>query len=369
MRENEQFIISVLKNVSENKEEKLPIPEGVDANEVWEILRAHKVEVALNKYIAWDRPKRLFCKLRRESNEKAYKSMFSEMERIFRNLDEANILYAVNKGLYTAILSYEQVGDRWFNDIDILIDASDEGKTVSILKSNGFSQSKFDKEAKELTAISRQSEVFFSAFTHQTAPFIKVVDSLYAEYMTVDVNHHIMWGEVLDEYKDFDMKDLISHRRMMNFCGVRFWGLEPEYGFIHMALHLYNDLNSMIILTTPKGYNLRGFLDIYLFVKNNNLNWKLIRDYCFTHRIANYVYYVLRMTGVVFSDPFLQTYMEPVDGYDKSMEETFGLTPEELKTWHHGIWDRIFSKDKQELMGEYLTERDWKKVVINHNYL
>ena len=155
----------------------------------------------------------------------------------------------------------------------------------------------------------------------------------------------------------------------MEYAGVKFWGLLCEYGFIHIALHLYNDLNSLNILHTAKSYNLRGFLDVYLFIKNNDLDWAVIEEYCERETLSKYVYYVLTMTGKVFNDESLQYLIKrPVD-YTPIFENSFGLQENERRLWCHTLWERIFSSDRETLLAPYLQSADVAKIKYNDKFI
>lgn len=348
---------------------KIKLPNEVDPEALWELMKRQGVALSFDHYVQFNRAISLSNKLNREANEEAYYRMFREMSSVFRNLEGKGIPYVVTKGMYTALLGYPRSGDRLFNDIDLLIDAMDEEEAISILISQGFLQGVYSREKNVLIPIPRQNQIFFSAFTHQTAPFRKALNNFRMRYMTVDVNHHILWGECMEDFKSLSIRDFITHRKPMEYAGVKFWGLLCEYGFIHIALHLYNDLNSLNILHTAKSYNLRGFLDAYLFIKNNDLDWAVIEEYCAREKLSKYVYYVLTMTGKVFNDESLQYLIKrPVD-YTSDFENSFGLHESERRLWRHTLWERIFSPDREVLLAPYLQPADIAKINYNNKFI
>jgi hypothetical protein len=369
MNTTEYALLECLRYIKNSKPGEKKAPPHCDAQLLHKLMRKQGVELVLDHFVQMPRDIRIINQLEREAHEKAYATMYASVSPVFDRLKKDGVPYAVTKGLFLAAKVYPRVGDRKFGDIDILIDEMNLPSLVDALHLEGFRQGRFDKEKRVIKPIDRHEELFFLTYSHQTATFRKVVEGLYMHYMNVDINRHILWGECKDRYSAISIKDFLSHSRPFSFAGTSFPVLSDEFGFIHIALHLYNDLNSLSILHTDKSYNLRGFTDIYLMVRNLPLNWKKIQFYCRVNELEQYVYFVLSLTAQVFEDGTLLTLMEKPAIYNDTFEHTFGLSDDERKQWNHSLWERIFCPNKKDMLSCYLTDRDMQKITYNSRFV
>lgn len=368
MNRIENTLLTCLRYIKDNNGEKKELPD-CDVKKLYELMRRHGVELLLDHFVKLPRDIRIINKIEREARLKAYITMYTALKPVFSRLNERNISYAVTKGVFLASKAYPSIGDRKSGDIDILVDEVNLLAITEILNQEGFQQGYYDKEKEIIVPIDRYGELFFLTFSHQTATFRKIVNGMYLHYMDVDINRHILWGECKEHFKDISMNDFLRHSNSFFFEGVTFNVLSNEYGFIHIALHLYNDLNSLNILYTEKSYNLRGFSDIYLFIKNTPLNWAEINSFCQINDLDRYVYYVLSLTAQVFEDNTLLTLIEKPISYNNIFEESFGLSNDERKRWHHSLWERIFAEDKEVMLREYLDSEDVEKINFNKKFI
>lgn len=369
MNATEQALLKCLQYIKDSKPGEIKYPPDCDVNMLHALMRKQGVELVLDHYVRMPRDIRIINQMEREAHMKAYATMYAAVNHVFDRLKKGGIPYAVTKGLFIATIAYPSIGDRKFGDIDILIDEENLPFLVDALHQEGFIQGHFDKDKRIIVPIDRFEELFFLTYSHQTATFRKIIDGLYIHYMDVDINRHILWGECKNRFNTLCINDFLSHSHPFSIMGITFNVLSNEMGFVHIALHLYNDLNSLNILYTEKSYNLRGFTDIYLMIRNVPMDWKEIQLFCQVNQLELYVYFVLSLTAQVFEDDMLLTLMDKPASYNDAFEESFGLSDDERKRWNHSLWERIFSTNKKDMVFSYLDKNNMGKIEFNNRFI
>ncbi len=365
----QNILLECLRCSYDNVNEKCSIPEECDCDKLVSLAKQHDIDLVLEHSVKFPKYIRRSLNLQRESNSNNYMIMLKELAPVFENFDKHGIKYALCKGINTAICAYKHIGDRRFYDIDILVDAIDLESATKILNKFAFVQGRYDRKNNKVVDVERHTSLFFLAYTHQVARFVKVLPQTRMKYMLVDVNHHVLWGEAKEKYESFNIKEFLTNTEEIEYNGVKFKVLKKEFALMHMSLHLYNDMNSLTMLCDRKSYFLRGFLDLYLFIKNNKIAWSLLEKESKRLQIKSYIYYALYYTALVMDDDSILSNISETDDFASIYRDFFGLTDTERKTWKHSLWERIFCEDKEAMMQDYFDEADTKKVNYNYYFL
>lgn len=365
----QNILLDNLRFSSSNANGKRFITEVCNIDGLVDLAKRHDIDLVLEHSVVFPKHIRRSLNLQRESNSKNYEMMLKELASVFESFEKQGINYALCKGINTAICAYKNIGDRRFYDIDILIDSTDLEKVTKILNDNAFTQGKYDRKNNKVVNVDRLTSLFFSTYTHQVARFVKILPQTRMKYMLVDVNYHILWGEAKEKYDSFNIKEFLLNTEVIEYYGVTFKVLKKEFALIHMALHLYNDMNSLTMLCDKKSYFLRGFLDLFLFVKNNKIDWMLLESESDRLQIKTYIYYALYYTALVMDDDSILSNISETNEFASKYKDSFGLTDTERKIWKHSLWERIFCEDKMAMMKEYFDDKDLRKVDYNNNFL
>lgn len=193
---------------------------------------------------------------------------------IFKQLEEKGIPYAVIKGAVLSIKAYGEIGYRRSGDIDILISRKNIDYVKTILFSLGFNQGHI--VANQIIPLTREEKIFQSSMTHQIAPYIKHTDNFMCPWVIVDINTDIMWGE---NPSKIDMDSFLENTKEYSICGIKICKLKTEAEFISLCLHHYKDANSLYLLHNG-NYKLSLFSDIYFYMKNNKMEFKILHKLC-----------------------------------------------------------------------------------------
>ena len=289
---------------------------------------------------------------------------FKSCSGIFSRLDNANIPYAVVKGAVLSNSAYHDPFSRHSGDIDILINKDNIEIVKTILFEEGFIQGKFDGFG--IQPFTRQELLFHTAMSHQTAPFIKESGNKFCPYIDVDVNFDIMWGE---SGCKTDMKYVLEHIEASSVCDVNIKKLCAEMEFIALCLHHYKDMNSLYLLY-DRGFSLDHFCDIFYYIKNCNLDPKVLYKFCTKLDVCEYIYYCLYYTDLIFDDDKLKEYM----GFLYSQKamfliNNFGLTANERKPWQIDFFTRLFDVNLREYLDNNLSQEELNKIKVNQTFM
>lgn len=289
---------------------------------------------------------------------------FTTCQKIFEAFHKHQIPYAVIKGAVLSQMAYDDPFCRQSSDIDLIIDRRDIETVKQILFKNGFIQGRIVQD--KIISFNRKELLFQITMSHQTAPFIKKTSNIVCPFVNVDINLDLFWGE---KSQKTDMKEVLRHTEPTEICNVKTQKLTPEMEFISLCLHHYKDANSLYLLW-QKSLNLSLFCDIYFYLKRNPLNIKKLKALCEQLHATDYVYYDIYYTNKIFDDTLLLPYMKELQTDTcANILNTFGLTPQEQKTWELSFYDRLFSENLQPYLKKVFNDEDMHKVRINQQLM
>lgn len=283
---------------------------------------------------------------------------------IFSEFKEHDISYAVIKGAVLSSSAYGSPFCRQSGDIDILINRRNIDKIKEIMFNNNFIQGKVTESG--IVPFSRQEILFQSVMSHQTAPYIKENNNKICPYINVDFNFDIMWGE--SEAKA-DMNFVLQNTIETTIQGIVFKKLSPEMELISLCLHHYKDLNSIYLLF-ERGLTLNHFCDIYFFIKNCNINFETLCNYCQRLNVDKYVYYCLYYTNLIFNDDIIKKHMIKLYSTEaKEILNSFGLDKKERREWDIDFFTRLFDLNISEYLENTLSKEELNKIHINQMFM
>ena len=207
--------------------------------------------------------------------------------------NEINVPYVLIKGIVNSLQAYENVNLRNWNDIDILIDYNNLSKIDKKLKANGFIQGVYvDGECK---SFSRKSRLFYVTQTHQLAPYIKLIGS---DIIFLDINFNI----IPQINKKINIEEFINNRIPQKINQNTAYILPIEKNFIQNILHCYRDITNVWQLIKRRGYRLKSFIDIYMYIKSNKIDESIFKTVIKNYNMDMYVDYVLKIVAEIFKD-------------------------------------------------------------------
>lgn len=284
--------------------------------------------------------------------------------KVFDKLENINVKYAVIKGAYLDKIAYGDIGLRDSGDIDILIDNKDYKTLCRLLEEEGFVCGYWDEEKKEVINYSRGTILYNYLYTHQAAPYIKVItlDGV-VHTVEVDINFSISWGE--DKSGNVHTKNILKNTRLISYENFKYRILTPEYFLMQICLHAYRDMNS-IILIHEGSYVLRLLCDIYYYIVKGQ---ELVTADKFLNIVKRCgyeknIYYVFNYVTEVFGkNEWIEHVMSQLPEMTYEELNCYGLDESEIKKWPIVFSERIMSDNLFEIIKPQLTVADLQKIA------
>lgn len=276
-----------------------------------------------------------------------------ECEPIFRFFEKNNIQYALLKGAYLDKIAYNDIGIRYSDDIDILINREDYEEVLSCFMKNDFVFGEL-RDGK-LHTYKRSTVLYTMMYSHQSAPLIKVTDRGSVE---IDLNFSICQEPDIKLTNGF----LFKNTETINYHGIFYRVLRPEYFLLQLCLHSYYDLNSIFKLV-DNGVVFRLICDPYYFIKSPEIKFSFekFNDIVNNCNVKKYVDYMFYYIHLLFNDNSLSY------SYNQNDYDTISLSGQkDIKHWHLPFSERIYvDKSKMDIKSQ-LNEDD--KIQIRMIY-
>lgn len=277
--------------------------------------------------------------------------VYTEYKNIFEKLE--GIRYAIIKGEVLSLLSYNQLGLRCYNDIDILVSRNNIAKVDAIFKSFEFDSPK----------ITRENNLILKLFSHQTLPYRKKAES---NKVIFDLNFDIFWGEYTGKRVDID--DFLSDTIDMNIYNCKVKALTPLKSMVQLILHHYKEMNSIYLLSSYNTIKYNMFKDVFYLLKSNTETISLQKLFAISssYGIIPYVFYILYYTNQVFDDQLLKKYVEAFKTPEGiNLLDYYGLAKKERKPWRVDFKTRLEAENLYDFIKNDLTDVDLEKIEQN----
>lgn len=295
-------------------------------------------------------------------NSYAAQTRYQTCANFFKKMN--NIPYASIKGALLSARIYGNTSFRTSGDIDFLVPLKYSDEVKSLLHSEGFIQGRIN--GGEIVPYNRSECVFQKSFTHQLAPFVKMINNKLCPYIAIDINFDITWGE---SQITLDIHEFVKHIEKVELFGIPVNRLAPVYEFISLCLHHYKDINS-IYLIADRGISLSEYCDIYFYLINIRPDIddlvSVTKQYC----IGKYVFYCIYYTHEIFKDERLLVYLDKLVSEDAhKLIDCYGLSDLERKEWNIPFYERLLDKNFKAKFYSTLTSAEKRKIQINRRFM
>lgn len=262
--------------------------------------------------------------------------------------------YALIKGEALSLIAYQCRGARIYKDIDLLLPRSAYLELDNILRRNGYVQD-------ERAELSRYEKIYAS-YSHQIAPYYKVVDGNRVE---IDVNFDLFWGEYLGDR--INILEFLQDTEEIVIYGNRYRTLSAEKTFIQVCLHLFKELNSFDHLAYHNPYKRQLFDDIYYFLINHKeLCVNRLYALCERYQVIPFVYHDLYYVSLLYPESFI---MEIRARFwcetGEALIDCYGLAEHERKHWKIPFEQRLAAMNLFSLIEPDLTAEDKEKIRMH----
>ena len=272
------------------------------------------------------------------------------LPRITEKLEENNIEFAVIKGAINTFRLYDSIGERQFNDIDLLINKRDLHKVKDLLKSIGLQQ-------KEENHVQTK---YFEMVTHQTMPFEYEDVSLLEGKINIDVNFGFAPNNMIKI--NSLVGDILKRRCYVDVFGKKIPTLSPEDMFIYLLIHIWRDAIIIHKIKATKDIELYQYLELNQLMDRYPLDWKYIEEFCINNQLNEIVYFTLY--HALYISPRIEKYCgelyRKIEPADKEYLSMFGNENQEPKKWNISFGERIFCLDRYNKLLEVYKPEDFE---------
>jgi len=270
----------------------------------------------------------------------------NEANKIGEMLTNNFIKHAFLKGSYLVPNMYKSYGFRNMNDVDIMIKYSDAKKVTSIMNKLGYIQGEYNTATGVVEKIDRKKEVFWKSSMNNLYPFLKVAGSDYINCFKID----FCFSLDLNIRKDV-VENILDNSPMGN--------LNPDDFFLHLCCHFFKEATNVIWIYNVNDITLIKLCDIreYVFFKMDDVYFEKAIEKANKWGYSKAMYYTLYYLSLVYQDGYESTWMKKLEIDDDSFVNKFGSNDfGNSKEWTKNVWDRIFSKDNIDELGDNLPK-------------
>jgi hypothetical protein len=287
----------------------------------------------------------LFYQLGTIERNKAY---FEELKTIRRILGDNQIFAVPTKGGWLIPNVYGDNGTRTIGDIDFLVLKADNKKIKSIMNENGYIQSEYDNNERELKHISKEKEILWRTRKTNLFAFKKQVNNPYVGYFVFDFCFN------LDLLNDKDPIPEMISRLDTAQDGLTY--LSDIDFFIHLCVHLYKEATDAVCILHSTDLNLIKFCDVREFVLQKMSKVKLDQaiDLTNTYNLQKPVYFTLHYLQEIYNDGYESELLAKINvrGWDFLNEFKFNNFSEPVK-WKKTFTDRLFAFSNIDELSKY----------------
>ena len=196
-----------------------------------------------------------------------------EIKQILKQFNDFNIDVILLKGLYISENYYDNPAERPMSDMDLLVKFSDLNKVSEILKMYGcsFESNLNPDECKDFI---------------QHLPIIRTPKGFAIEVhwkLTADFNDLFL--------VKYNIEELWSSKKSIKLYGAECFVFKKEYLLIHLCVHISEDLFQQKILQ---------LYDVFLIMKNQEINWKLLFEKAEEWNCMKAIYSVIYVVHKIF---------------------------------------------------------------------
>lgn len=278
----------------------------------------------------------------------------SEIDKILLEFNRHDINYTFLKGWACLIELYNTFTDRYFGDIDILIEERDISKVERVLFDIGY---KYGIIKQGVIVEPERGKILFQRyFTHEIYNMIKEVDG---NYINIDINFRFAWrGTISSVIGNTKLNDIYEYVVPYLYKGKEYNIFEKELFLIHLCCHFANEAWYFLLDVEYEGgdpceIRLFRLLDICLLLEYVDMKkvWEIAAKMdCIEH--MKYLGVVIR---IVLGEDFASRYFSL--SLTSARLNKYMNSEKKWMEWPVSFEERIFEPKIRNSIGELLYNK------------
>ena len=217
--------------------------------------------------------------------------------------------YVFLKGSILANLTTHAIyneGERFSNDIDLLVKPDGLDKVEKALRNLGYVQGKYNAENNTVIPYTRLEIVKRRMNRGEAAPFIKLTGFTEIPFIEVDINFSL--GNTPSEGLELLAEMVDSGREYSGKVSIRV--PSAELFFLHLIMHQYKESCLYFMTVRSKDLDLYKLADIYYIVQSGVIDINKVFALAEQYKIKDKLGAVLQQIGEIFSDEDILSFSE-----------------------------------------------------------
>ncbi|MFJ5736187.1 nucleotidyltransferase family protein [Streptomyces microflavus] len=202
-------------------------------------------------------------------------ALLDELAVLARELDRADVPFAVRKGLVLATRYHRDLGVRPMMDLDLLVDAADTARTVGALTDLGYSAGKVDDRSRVVHPLPRDEQLYWHLHTNAMPPMFRATGDPAVRLYTVDITRELA---LPSSGMRIPAADVVGRARPLPLGTVEVLAPSPEDLVLDLCVHTYKESTTLRYLHRLKHQRLIQYADLreVLRVEKNVLDWETL---------------------------------------------------------------------------------------------
>lgn len=258
--------------------------------------------------------------------------LIAEMKRVALALKSYGIKNSPLKGAYLAPFVYQDLGRRFINDVDFLIELNDSSAVMSVMESLGYVMGKFHDPTNEIIPASRTEDIFWKRHIGNIHPYIHKSESPFLSFVAVDFAFDV---DPVHKNPEATQK-MLGQLRDVIVDDTPCWFLSPEDLLIQVCTHLYKEACSELANESFTRLNLIKFCDFReLLLKewvNEKKNLEAVIQRANELKVLHALQYCVDCLWYLYQDDFVQSIIIEIGHYSETDVSPF--LPGYPEFWH-----------------------------------
>lgn len=278
-----------------------------------------------------------------EATKRRNEVLLNKQEELMSILKKENVRFARLKGGYLLKNIYVDLGTRFMNDLDFLIDKSQMHTIQNIMYELNYKNGRASINSGQIFEMDRKESIIWKTKMNNLPPFFQEANSDWCSLIDVDFSL----------YMDFNM-DYDVTRKMLD--KVENIDLQKDDFFIHICSHLYKEATNASWILLDSDINLIKFCDVReLLLKMSYDELTKIIEKAVLYNLQNALYYTLYYIQFIYPDLDIIKKIDIFNKLDPEILNKYGLREfGEAQTWEKDIIYRIFNGSKNEIKSKNL---------------
>jgi Uncharacterised nucleotidyltransferase len=280
-----------------------------------------------------------------EANTRRNRGLSTEFGRVFRELNERGVRFAVRKGPSLWLSVYDDPGIRRMNDLDLLIERDSLDMAVEVLADLGYAQGSVSATGGRIVAHERKTRLFWALHLNNALPFKKLTSDPDVVKFEIDLCLELFQKRSTGSV---DTRAVLSRAVPAEICGEPAMRLSPLDQLLDICLHLYKEATSYYSIARGKDIHLLRFMDVAESVRVTPPGTLAeLPRYVAEVGARREVYFAMYHASLLYPDHIPAELLDQIVPPELDYLDEYGELEGRTTRWRQDFVDRLFNPDRR----------------------